>query len=135
MKTPYAQQRNSRQHNTSALLMDLWLNAPLSRAMLAQRNGLTKATVSAICDELAALNVICDAGQDRTSIGRPGSLLELNALGRGTVGLEISTNYIAVILADLRGETLWRQIIPSTANAKQETVLSKAEALLASAKA
>ncbi len=133
MKTPYAQQRNSRQHNTSALLMDLWLNAPLSRAMLAQRNGLTKATVSAICDELAALNVICDAGQDRTSIGRPGSLLELNALGRGTVGLEISTNYIAVILADLRGETLWRQIIPSTANAKQETVLSKAEALLASA--
>ncbi len=133
MKTPYTQQRNARQQNTSALLVDLWLNAPLSRAMLAQRNGLTKATVSAICDELAALNLIRDAGQDRTSLGRPGSLLEINALGRGTIGLEISTNYVAVLLADLRGETLWRQILPISAGAKEEAVLSQADSLLASA--
>ena len=58
MKTPYAHQRSARQQNTSTLLFDLWLNAPLSRAMLAQRNNLTKATVTAICDELAALNLI-----------------------------------------------------------------------------
>lgn len=133
MKTPYIQQRNARRHNTSALLIDLWLNAPLSRAMLAQRNGLTKATVSAICDELAALNLICDAGQDRTSLGRPGSLLEINALARGTVGLEISTNYVAALLADLRGETLWRQIRPISAPAKEEAVLSQADSLLATA--
>jgi hypothetical protein len=71
MKTPYAQQRNARQQNTSALLFDLWLNAPLSRAMLAKRNKLTKTTVSAICDELAALNLIREVGQDHDKLGRP----------------------------------------------------------------
>jgi IclR family transcriptional regulator, acetate operon repressor len=35
MKKPYAQQRCVRQQNTSALLFDLWLNVPLSRATLA----------------------------------------------------------------------------------------------------
>lgn len=133
MKTPYTQQRHARRQNTSALLIDLWLNAPLSRAMLAQRNGLTKATVSAICDELAALNLIQDAGQDRTNLGRPGTLLEINALARGTIGLEISTNYVAALLIDLRGETLWRQILPISAGAKEEAVLSQADSLLASA--
>ncbi len=133
MKTPYTQQRNARQHNTSALLLDLWLNAPLSRAMLAHRNGLTKATVSAICDELTALNLICDAGQDRTSIGRPGSLLALNAQGRGTIGLEISTNYVSVLLADLCGEALWRQTVPALPELEQEAILGQAEALLAAA--
>ena len=133
MKTPYTQQRYARQQNTSLLLFDLWLNAPLSRAMLAQRNGLTKATVSAICDELAALNLICDAGQDRPGIGRPGSLLALNALGRGTIGLEISTNYVAVLLANLHGETLWRETIPISAGAEEEAVLAQADTLLAAA--
>lgn len=133
MKTPYIQQRNARRHNTSALLIDLWLNAPLSRAMLAHRNGLTKATVSAICDELAALNLICDAGQDRTNLGRPGTLLEINPLARGAIGLEISTNYVAALLADLRGETLWRQILPISTPAKEEAMLSQADSLLASA--
>ncbi len=133
MKTPYSQQRNARQQNTSALLLDLWLNAPLSRAMLAQRNGLTKATVSTICDELAAMNLICDAGQDRTSVGRPGSLLALNPLGRGTIGLEISTNYLSVLLADLAGEALWRQTIPVAAGSQQVVILAQAEALLKAA--
>jgi len=54
-KSPYSQQKEARQQNTSVLLRDLWRHAPLSMAMLAQRNGLTKATVSSICSDLTAL--------------------------------------------------------------------------------
>src|SRR5512136_1894052 len=111
MKTPYAHQRSARQQNTSTLLFDLWLNAPLSRAMLAQRNNLTKATLTAICDELAALNLIREVGQDRDKIGRPASLLELNPQARGAIGLEISTNYVAVLLTDFRGQAVWRDAV------------------------
>jgi predicted NBD/HSP70 family sugar kinase len=98
--------------------------------MLAQRNGLTKATVSAICDELTELDLICDAGQERNGIGRPGHLLELNAQGRGAIGLEISTNYVAVLLTDLCGDALWRQITAIALGAPQEVVLELAEGLL-----
>src|SRR5512135_3472051 len=107
-KTPYAQQRDAREQNASALLRDLWYNAPLAKATLAQRNGLTKATVSAICGELAAQNLIRDVGQDKSGIGRPGNLLELNPAARGAIGIEISTNYVAGMLVDFRGQALWK---------------------------
>jgi len=132
-KTPYAHQRNARQQNTSALLFDLWHNAPQSRAALAQRNGLTKATVSAICDELTALNLIQEMGQDRSSIGRPGNLLALNPQARGAIGLEISTNYVAVLLTDMCGDTIWRDTVSTALGCPQEEVLRQAEALLAAA--
>ena len=57
--------------------------------MLAKRNKLTKTTITAICDDLAALNLIRDVGQDRDKIGRPASLLELNPQARGAIGLEM----------------------------------------------
>ncbi len=130
MKTPYALQRNARQQNASALLYDLWRYAPLSRAMLAKRNNLTKATVSAICDELAALNLIREAGQDRDRIGRPGNLLEINPMARGAIGLEISTNYVAVLLTDFCGGSVWRDITPVPVGAPQDVILGRSEALL-----
>ena len=48
--------------------------------MLAKRNNLTKATVTAICDELSALNLLREVGQHRNSIGWPaGSLVSCKA--------------------------------------------------------
>jgi predicted NBD/HSP70 family sugar kinase len=132
-KTPYSQQRAARKQNASVLLFDLWRNAPLSRAMLAQRNNLTKATVSAICNELAALNLICEAGRGTNGRGRPGNLLELNAMARGVIGLEISTNYVAVLLADFCGQALWRQTTAIPLGCQQEVALKQAEVLLAEA--
>lgn len=128
MKTSYLQQRNTRQQNTSALLFDLWWNAPLSRAMLAQRNSLTKATVSAICDDLVRLNLICDVGQDRDKIGRPGNLLELNPQARGAIGLEISTNYVAILLTDLRGQPVWREIAAIAPGSPEDVIPGQAQA-------
>ncbi len=133
MKTPYSHQRNARQQNTSALLLDLWRQAPLSRAMLAQRNGLTKATVSAICDDLAALNLIREVGQDRDKIGRPGNLLELNRQARGAIGLEISTNYVAILLTDFCGQPVWRETADIARPPQQGAILAQSEALLAAA--
>lgn len=130
MKIPYALQRNARQQNTSTLLFDLWYHAPLSRAMLAQRNGLTKATVSAICDELAALNVIREAGQERDRIGRPGNLLEINPKARGAIGLEISTNYVAVLLTDFCGQPVWRDVAAIPIGAPQDVILERSQLLL-----
>ena len=101
--------------------------------MLAQRNGVTKATVSAICEELVELNLICEAGLERTGIGRPGNLLELNAQGRGAIGLEISTNYVAALLTDFCGNALWRQVTAITLGASREVVLELAESLLSPA--
>lgn len=132
-KVPYAQQKEARAQNASVVLRDLWRDAPLSRAMLAQRNGLTKATVSAICGELAAMNLIREIGQDRTRIGRPGNLLELNPSARCAIGVELSTNYSAVVLTDLNLRSLWQCSTLTPVGSDQQTVLMQAEALIVEA--
>jgi N-acetylglucosamine repressor len=132
-KAPYAQQRDARQQNASALLRDLWRNAPLSRVMLAQHNGLTKATVSAICNDLAALDLIRDVGQDKTGIGRPSNLLEINPAAYATIGVEISTNYVAALLTDLRGQPLWKHAVPTAPGSTQAAILGLGEALIVDA--
>jgi len=130
-KVPYSQQKEARQQNTSVLLRDLWRHAPLSQAMLAQRNGLTKATVSSICNDLAAMGLIRKAGQDRTGLGRPGNLIELDPSARCAIGVEISTNYSAAVLTDLCGQALWQSSALTAVGSNQETVLTQAEALIA----
>ena len=101
--------------------------------MVAKRNKLTKTTVSVICDELAALNLVREVGQHRNGIGRPASLLELNPQARGAIGLEISTNYVAVLLSDFRGQVVWRENAVTPEAAQQAAILGQAEALLAAA--
>ena len=132
-KAPYSQQKEARRQNTSLLLRDLWRHGPLSKAMLAQRNGLTKGTVAAICADLSAMGLIREAGQDHTGLGRPGDLLELNPSARCAVGVEISTNYTAVALTDLCGDPLARSSALIEVGSSQEAILAQAEALIAQA--
>jgi predicted NBD/HSP70 family sugar kinase len=132
-KKPYSQQKEARQQNMSLLLRDLWRHGPLSRARLAQRNGLTKTTVSAICREMTAQDLIRDAGQDRTGLGRPGDLIELNPSARCSIGVEISTNYASAVLADLCGQMLWQRSSPIEIGSAQDIVLTIAEGLISEA--
>ena len=132
-KMPYAHQKDARQQNASALLRDLWYNAPLSKAMLAQRNNLTKATVSAICGHLVTLGLIRDSGQDRTGLGRPGNLLEFNPSARCAIGVEISTNYSAVVLTNFCNQALWQRAALIAVGSSQEAVLTHTETLIAEA--
>lgn len=98
--------------------------------MLAQRAGLTKATVSSICRDLEAQGLICDAGQDHTGLGRPGDLIELNSLARCSIGVEISTNYIAVMLTDLCSQPLWKFSVPLEIGSEQEVIFAQVEDLI-----
>jgi predicted NBD/HSP70 family sugar kinase len=127
---PYAQQRDARQQNASALLRDLWYNPRLSKASLAQRNALTKATVSIICNDLAALNLIREVGQDKSGVGRPANLLELNPDARVAIGVEISTNYVEAMLVDFAGKPVWKHTVPVAARSSQAAILSLGEALI-----
>jgi predicted NBD/HSP70 family sugar kinase len=133
LKGLLSHQQEARQQNMSLLLRDLWRHGPLSRAMLAERNGLTKATVSAICGDLTARGLIREAGRDRGGPGRPGLLLELDPEARGAIGVEISTNYAAVVLTDLWGQALWQRSALRAVGSSQQIVLAQAEALIAEA--
>lgn len=129
-KNPFAQRQETRQENTSRILRDLHLSAPLSRAMLADRNDLSRATVSAICGDLKAMGLIRRVGKDVGGLGRPGILLELDPEARSVIGVEISTNYLAAVLTNMGGQLLWESATPIPVRSDLDTILVQAESLV-----
>ena len=84
-------------------------DGPASRAELASRTGLAKATVGAIVADLVTADVVRHYGQIRSGDrGRPGLRLTL-AGGRPVgVGFEANVEYAAAVVLDLSGEVRHR---------------------------
>jgi predicted NBD/HSP70 family sugar kinase len=77
---------------------------PVSRADLAARTGLTKATVSALVDELLGGGLVTEvAPPPRTGAGRPATGLTVAAQGPAGLGLEVNVDYLAACVLDLTG--------------------------------
>jgi predicted NBD/HSP70 family sugar kinase len=115
--------------NRSLILSQLRTAAPLSRADLAARIGLTRSTVSSQVDELIAANLVHETGIGPSHGGRPGTLLELNPAGGCAVGIELTSDSILVLLTDFVAQPRWQHEITLTDH-DPDAVIAQAEALI-----
>lgn len=116
-----ADQSLMREMNTSIILHAIRLSAPLSRAELATRTGLTRSTVSLIIDDLIDREFVQETTISQVSkVGRPGMLLQFNPEGGCVIGVEIGVDFISVILTNFIGQVLWRH---KRMTSEQETQL------------
>src|SRR5512139_3213103 len=77
---------------------------PPSRAEIAAGTGLTRATVSAVVDDLIAGRLVTEADPaPRTGAGRPARGLVLAGDGPAGLGLEVNVDYLAACVVDLAG--------------------------------
>jgi predicted NBD/HSP70 family sugar kinase len=84
---------------------------PPSRAELATGSGLTRATVSAVVDDLIGGGLVTEVDPaPRTGAGRPARGLLLARHGPAGLGLEINVDYLAVCVLDLAGEVRHRTV-------------------------
>lgn len=90
--------------NRNLILETIIQEDPISRASLAQRTGLTKATVSAIVANLLEQNLILEIGSDNTSLGRKPILLTFNTDCGHVISLDLNNTTISVLTSNLRGE-------------------------------
>lgn len=96
-----------RRVNLARVLGEVRLPGTHSRAGLATRTGLTKATVSSLVTELIERGLIRESGRRQAgNVGRPGRLLELDGGSVAALGLEINANYLAVRGVDLAERVL-----------------------------
>jgi predicted NBD/HSP70 family sugar kinase len=100
--TPAGQQ-TVRRHNLSLITTALAV-VPGSRAELAQRTGLTKATVSSLVDDLIARSIVAEGRPAAAGVGRPARPVRLNPDGPVALGVEINVDYVAACVLDLTGE-------------------------------
>ncbi|WP_433387207.1 ROK family protein [Micromonospora sp. KLBMP9576] len=77
---------------------------PPSRAELATGTGLTRATVSAVVEDLRAGRLVAEAEPTpRSGAGRPSRGLVLAPDGPAGLGLEVNVDYLAACVVDLAG--------------------------------
>jgi predicted NBD/HSP70 family sugar kinase len=97
-----------RRNNLELVLRHLSAVGPDSRAGIAARAGLTRATVSRLVAELIALGVVRETGRNGSGrAGRPSTRLELGD-GVVAIGTEVNVDYLSVLVVDLAGREVLR---------------------------
>ena len=115
-----------RRHNLSLVLRHLRLEGDRSRARIASDVGLNKATVSSLVAELVARGLVVEGETERGAVGRPGRVVEISATTHVAVGAEVNTDYVSVLVTNLRGEAVGeRRVALDTANMTAEEVLGR----------
>lgn len=105
-------QASLREHNLALVLRHITAaERPPSRADLASATGLTRATVSALVDDLIGGHLLTEVDPaPRTGAGRPALGLVLTTDGPAGLGLEINVDYLAACVVDLTGAVRHRAI-------------------------
>jgi len=90
--------------NTNLVLETIINHIAISRAAIAKYLGLTKATISAIVQELMNKKLVIEIGSDDTSLGRKPILLSLNKKAGYVICIDIGVDTISSLISDLLGE-------------------------------
>ena len=104
--------RQVRLGNLRTVLLAL-VDRPGSRADLASRTGLTKATLSNLTEPLLSAGVLVEEPATLAGMGRPSKPLRFHPDGPVAVGAEINVSHLAVETLGLDGETLQRHSVPT----------------------
>lgn len=100
-----------RSHNERLVVALLRDHAPLTRAQLSERLGLTRAAMSRIVGSMIERNVIDECGANEASgAGRPGTNLELSKRWAG-FGIDARSDRSELLALELGGATLGRQVL------------------------
>jgi predicted NBD/HSP70 family sugar kinase len=106
-------QASVRAHNLALVLRHVANSeSPISRAALATATGLTRATVSALVDDLVAGSLL--TGREplpQARAGRPAVGLVIAADGAAGLGLQINVDYLAACVLDLTGAVRHRVVL------------------------
>lgn len=90
--------------NCTNVLEEILNSEPISRAFLAKKLGLTKATISSIVQELLTQKLVLEIGNDETKFGRKPILLSFNQKAGYAIGIDLGNSIISATLTDLKGE-------------------------------
>lgn len=98
-----------RRINRSLILNTIKTQQPISRAQVAKRLNLSKATVSTIVDELIQKKMIVECGEFSRpgEVGRPSMMLGFNPKSAFCIGLDIGGTKLLAVITDLAGEVVY----------------------------
>lgn len=112
MKRTSWNQHVVKKKNKEMVLQKIIALAPISRADIAQRSGLNKATVSSLVSELIQEELIFESGPGESSGGRRPVMLLFNKSAGYSIGIDMGVNYTFGIITDLVGNVIYEKNHP-----------------------
>lgn len=108
--------------NTTHVLNTVRTLGPISRTEIAQRTGLSAATITGISAELIEKDLIFEKATGDSSGGRRPILMDLNPRGGYVVGLKLTEDHITAALTDLRAVVVAKQTTPLAGKSVDEGI-------------
>lgn len=99
------------QMNRKTVIDILRMSAPINKAEIARRAGLSVPTVMKIVDEFDQNDLIRKVGKGESSAGKKPELLELVEDAYYIVGVDMGRSHIKVIVMDMAGRIVTSQSI------------------------
>lgn len=127
-------QEFGRPYNRRIVLETIRLSAPIARAEIAQKVGLTVQTVSTITRELELQGFVRSAKEPRKGRGHPPATLTLNPEGGFAIGLHVTPLGIEAALINLAGDVIARRGSPG-APSDPDAAFARCGALVAEIRA
>lgn len=117
--------------NSHLVLKSIVTDGPISRAALAKKLGLTKATISAIVQVLLDDHLILELGSVSTQKGRRPILLDFNQKAGHVISLDYAPDHITVFTADLKGTHCTLKQVPSPPSSVKKYLIRLLEETMA----
>lgn len=90
--------------NSKLILTHIINDGPISRATLAKKLDLTRATVSIIVQELINKHLVIESGNNNTSRGRNPILLTFNSYCGYVITIDLEEEYVTITRCYLKAE-------------------------------
>ena len=123
----------ARKLNTCLILDRVRRHELISRADLSRALSISKMTASSIVSDLLERGLLAEqpapAGASNSG-GRPPVLLSLDTRKNLVVGIDVGTTSTALVLGNLKGETVGRVRVPTRRNRQVESIVDQIEELL-----
>ncbi len=97
----------------------------VSRVELAESTGLSPQTVSNVTRRLLDEGFIVDAGTVSAGVGKPRTILRLNAGGRYAIGVHLDPTVITVVLLDLASQVVADRIFATPEDAEASITIGR----------
>lgn len=130
MKPHSAQPESLKDINRTRTLEIIQQSRVISRPQLAERTGLSRATIAHLADELLATGLVRQRGLGDSQGGRPPVLLEFNPSAAMALGARLRDHRWGLVLTDLDARVIKRLDVP-LGNTAPETAIAALQAGIA----
>lgn len=115
-------QEFTRSYNRRVTIEAIRMYGPISRAEISRLTGLTRPTISTLCNQLIEQEIVQETGRRQGQRGQPAIELVMNPSGGFSVGFHVARDHVGAVVVNLLGKMIYNKSYEMRYPSPQETL-------------